>query len=140
VRYLRTLLVLGPWALGCGDDSKPAKSSDAGETAPSEDAGKPMPMIGAPYNECEVDSDCAWGEIKHEILRKADCVCLYGCPYIPLSKSTVTRRASQHEELCDPRRDGEGEQCGIDDCSLPPAIVCEDGVCAAPADAGRPWR
>ena len=137
---MRALFVFGLLALACGDDSKPGKSSDAGETAPSEDAGKASPMVGAPYNECKVDSDCAWGEINHEILKKADCLCLYGCPYIPLAKSTVTRRASQQEKLCDPRQDGKGEPCGIDDCSQPPPIVCEDGVCAAPGDAGSPWR
>jgi len=99
------------------------------------DASAP-PQVGAPYNGCKVDSDCAWGEIEHEILERKDCVCLYGCPYIPLSKQTVERRAGQHARLCEARQDGHGDPCGIDDCAEPPPLVCDAGVCgAAPPDA-----
>jgi hypothetical protein len=145
-------------ATACGDDASKAKTAtDAGdgEKLPAGDAGQtlapgdaatvdaaradPPSMIGAPYNSCKVDSDCAWGEIKHEILKKLDCVCLYGCPYLPLAKSAVSRRAQQHSDLCDPRSDGNGDPCGIDDCALPPPIVCEDGTCVA-GDAGSARR
>jgi hypothetical protein len=93
------------------------------------DAG--MVQVGPPYNTCTVDSDCAWGEIEHEIRSKKDCVCLYGCPYIPLSKQTVERRAAQHAQFCSARVDGNGDPCGIDDCSEPGALVCNQGVCEA---------
>jgi hypothetical protein len=128
VKSLRTLFMLALFTTACdGDDSEAGTSSDAG--------AKPV-MVGAPYNECSVDSDCAWGEIKREILKKSDCMCLYGCPHIPLAQSTVSRRAAQHEALCDPRSDGNGDSCGIDDCATPPPIACQDGVCAAAGDAG----
>jgi hypothetical protein len=92
------------------------------------DAG---PQVGAPYSTCAVDSDCAWGEIDHEVAGPKDCVCLYGCPYIPLSKQTVERRAAQHAQRCNPQKDGSGQPCGIDDCALPPALSCQAGVCRA---------
>lgn len=129
-------------ALG-GEDAGASELATRSDAAlGGDDAGttEPAIQVGAPYNECKVDSDCGWGEIKHEILKKSDCVCLYGCPYLPLSASTVARRASQHQTLCDPRRDGKGEACGIDDCSAPPAIVCAQGVCSASPDAGAAWR
>lgn len=75
MKYVRALVVFGLLATACGDDSKAGKSSDASGPAPSEDVGKSA-MIGPPYNECKVDSDCAWGEIKREIPKKSDCVCL----------------------------------------------------------------
>jgi hypothetical protein len=118
-------------APACGDDTKAGQSADAGEKSV---------MVGPPYNACKVDSDCAWGEIKHEILKKSDCVCLYGCPHLPLAASTVSRRAAQHEKLCASRSDGNGDPCGVDDCAMPPQIVCEDGACVAAGDAGSPWR
>src|SRR6185503_5740778 len=33
-------------------------------------------------SQCQTANDCAWGEIDHEILSRADCICLFGCPYI----------------------------------------------------------
>jgi hypothetical protein len=101
------------------------------EDGASSDAGPPEPQAGEPYNSCQVDADCGWGEIEHEILKPEDCVCLYGCPYIPLSKETVERRAAQHKQLCKPRYDGNGELCGIDDCAEPPTAVCNAGACQA---------
>jgi hypothetical protein len=88
-------------------------------------------QVGPPYNACTIDSDCAWGEIEHEIRSKKDCVCLYGCPYIPLSKQTVDRRVAQHAQFCSARVDGNGDPCGIDDCAEPGAVVCNQGVCEA---------
>jgi hypothetical protein len=142
VKYLRALFIFGLLVSACDDDEEKSSdaggepSADAGREPSASDAGGDAPMMtGAPYNECKVDSDCGWGEIKREILKKSDCVCLYGCPYIPLAKSTVTRRAAQHGDLCDPRKDGQGQLCGVDDCAQPPPIVCDDGACAARAGA-----
>ncbi len=84
-----------------------------------------------PYDTCTTDKDCAWGEIDHEIVAAKDCVCLYGCPYVALSKTTVARRDAQYDSLCDPTRDGQGDACGIDDCAIPNTITCNDGVCGA---------
>src|SRR5262245_44200523 len=50
-----------------------------------------------PVDACMVADDCAWGEIDREILSPADCPCLFGCPYIPLSKTTVERRKAQYQ-------------------------------------------
>ena len=107
------------------------------ENGDSSDAG-PEPQVGEPYNSCQVDTDCGWGEIEHEILKPKDCVCLYGCPYIPLSKETVERRAAQHAQLCKPREDGNGELCGIDDCAEPPAVVCNAGACQSAKAVNTP--
>lgn len=86
---------------------------------------------GAPYDACATDADCAWGEIDHEIITSSDCICLFGCPYIPLSKATVERRQMQYQTLCTPGQDGQGNPCPIDDCAGPPQIQCQAGHCAA---------
>lgn len=123
------ILILALSAVACDDEVK--TSADGGSSG--EDAGtSPVP---GPYDSCEVASDCAWGEIDHEILKPSDCVCLLGCPHIPLSKSTVERRASQHQQLCDPHRDGQGDPCPIDDCAQMPPLACSAGTCE-PAEAG----
>lgn len=118
------LLLLACKSEGGGAALDAAVKIDSGES----DAGV---QVGPPYNACTVVSDCAWGEIEHEILSHKDCVCLYGCPYIPLSKETVERRAAQHAELCKSREDGNGDPCGIDDCAEPGALACNQGVCEA---------
>jgi hypothetical protein len=141
------LLALWIGTIGCEKESeKPASeagqpASEAGpaesgpaETGP-EPAPKPEPMVGPPYNSCNRDSDCAWGEIPHEIEQASDCICLYGCPYLALSKETVDRRVAQAQSKCNPRQDGQGQPCGIDDCNMPPPAVCSQGACGA-ADAG----
>jgi hypothetical protein len=87
---------------------------------------------GGAYDVCATAADCAWGEIEHEILQASDCVCLYGCPYIPLSKETVDRRNMQYQALCTPGQDGNGNPCGVDDCAVPPPIQCMSGKCVAP--------
>lgn len=90
--------------------------------------------VAGPYDACEAATDCAWGEIDHEILVPSDCVCLFGCPYIPLSKATVDRRNMQYKNLCTPGQDGQGQPCAVDDCAGPGKIVCESSHCvAAPA-------
>jgi len=78
---------------------------------------------------CESDAGCGWGEIGHEILSATDCICLYGCPYIPLNRTTINRRLEQYGKLCDPRYDGMGQGCGIDDCVVPPTAECVDKRC-----------
>jgi hypothetical protein len=141
VKHLPALLALTFVAAACdGDEPDKGRMSDAGDRSPSVDGGEPAALIGPPYNECRVDSDCAWGEIPHEILKKSDCICLYGCPYLALAESTVSRRTAQYEKLCDPREDRNGDPCGIDDCAMPPQVVCQEGVCAPVAGAGAPWR
>src|SRR5262245_33857876 len=111
---------------GCGGDDSPGThdsgtgAHDAGPTAhdagptptdsgppamdagPSPtDAGPPpvdasQPPDAGPERACMMDMDCAWGEIDHEILRREDCVCLFGCPTLPLSRATVDRRNAQY--------------------------------------------
>lgn len=116
---------MGAWlvalcSVGCSDETASSAARDGGSEAA---------VVPPPYDTCSVDSDCGWGEIKREILSTKDCMCLYGCPYLPLAKSTVERRMQQHDKLCDPQRDGNGQPCGIDDCSMPPAVVCTAGKC-----------
>lgn len=87
---------------------------------------------------CTLPADCAWGEIDHEILTKDDCICLFGCPHLPLNKQTVDRRLAQHKALCDPRKNAKGDPCPVDDCAPLKDIDCRDGVCVAPIpDSGH---
>jgi hypothetical protein len=104
-----------------------------GEGEIGKDGGDPQPEDAAvaPYNACAVADDCSWGEIPHEISRREDCVCRYGCPYLPLSKATVDRRFEQHKRYCDPHKDGDGTPCGIDDCVSLGALACSAGTCVA---------
>ena len=83
------------------------------------------------YDACVTATDCAWGEIGHEILSSSDCVCLFGCPSIPLSKTTVERRMMQYDALCTPGKDGMGNPCPVDDCAGPGPIACNNGHCGA---------
>jgi hypothetical protein len=92
------------------------------------DAGQPTVDAGSTTS-CSVQSDCAWGEINHEILTAADCPCLYGCPYVLLNQTTVARRSLQYSALCSPGHDGQGRPCGIDDCIMPPTLLCIQGEC-----------
>jgi len=78
---------------------------------------------------CTADSECGWGEIDHEILTPKDCICLFGCPFIPLNVRTVERRLEQHAALCNPQFDGMGQPCPIDDCAMPPPARCAVGSC-----------
>jgi hypothetical protein len=86
----------------------------------------------APVGTCSVASDCAWGEIDHEIRTRADCPCTFGCPDLALDRATVARRQAQYAALCTPGVDGQGHGCPVDDCALPGSISCHGGVCAAP--------
>lgn len=92
------------------------------DTGPTIDAG--------PDNACTMASDCAWGEIDHEITQRSDCICLFGCPSIPQNRATVERRQAQYRMHCDPRVDGMGDPCPVDDCIAPPPLSCTAGACA----------
>ena len=99
-----------------------AASCDSSRRVPSEaDAGA--------ASACVTPSDCQWGEIDHEILSRADCICLIGCPSIPQNRTTVTRRLQQFGALCDSRVNGQGQPCPVDDCATPPALLCVEGTC-----------
>jgi len=64
-------------------------------------------------------------------------MCLFGCPYIPLSKTTVDRRKAQYKSLCTPNKDGAGNPCPVDDCVPLKDITCVDHKCQAGSpDAG----
>ncbi len=86
---------------------------------------------GVAYDACTTATDCAWGEIDHEILSSSDCVCLLGCPSFPLSQATVNRRQMQYDALCTPGKDGMGNPCPVDDCAGPGPIACTGGHCVA---------
>jgi hypothetical protein len=80
---------------------------------------------------CTVAADCGWGEIEQEINSSADCPCLLGCPFTPLSTTTIARRQAAYQSLCTPGQDGQGNPCPIDDCASPPALACTAGHCVA---------
>jgi hypothetical protein len=79
---------------------------------------------------CTQELDCTWTEISVEILKPTDCMCLYGCPYVIVNKTTADRRAQQYATNCNNTHNGKGELCGIDDCMMPPSLFCLDGTCA----------
>jgi hypothetical protein len=89
------------------------------------------------FKACSVDSECGVGEIDHEISSRADCLCLYGCPFVVLSKATIARRQSQYNALCVPGKGPTGQSCGIDDCVVPPTPACVAGECRFAADASH---
>lgn len=86
---------------------------------------------------CTTDADCGLGEIDHEIYSRSDCLCLFGCAFLPLSKKTIERRQSEYDASCDPRLDAHGNPCPIDDCAVPPQPACMAGQCAFSQDSGR---
>ena len=79
---------------------------------------------------CVQDSDCGIGEIDHEILSKRDCMCLFGCAYLPQTTAVIARRAAQYQSLCNPGVDGSGSPCPVDECIPPPQVVCINHACA----------
>jgi len=116
-----------------GSTSTPSTGTGGGSSAQGGAAGTTVPSTDT----CTVDTDCIWGEIPKEILSATDCICLYGCVYLPQTKVTASRRGDQYKALCSPGMDGKGQSCGIDDCAGPGAIACIDGACkAAPKDGG----
>lgn len=127
---LLSLALASSFAVGCGASTEPIVH-DAGapmDGAVRRDAGTDA---GGPAA-CSSTADCIWGEIDREIVTARDCPCLYGCPGVALNRTTNTRRTAAYTTLCDPRRDGMGNPCGIDDCAMPPPIMCTGGVCSGP--------
>lgn len=114
-------------AAGAGKGLHSGKDGAVGQT----DAGNGGTGGGTPSDpdSCSMDSDCGFGEIDHEIRSKSDCPCLLGCPYIPQNKETLERRRAQYTALCEPRTDGQGMPCPIDDCVQMPDAVCVNGTC-----------
>ena len=95
-------------------------------------AGGAGGAAGSPNTDtCSTDDDCTFGEIEHEITKPSECMCLYGCVYLPQTKMTAARRQAQHDRLCKPDFDGDGQPCGIDDCAVPGAVACVAGTCKA---------
>jgi hypothetical protein len=92
------------------------------------DAGLPVGSVTG----CKVVTDCTWGEIDHEILAKADCMCLFGCPGTAMNATTYDRRQKQYSTLCNPKYDGAGNPCPIDECAPPGPIACIYGTCQVP--------
>ncbi|MBN2192516.1 MAG: hypothetical protein JW751_06835 [Polyangiaceae bacterium] len=129
-------------AIACSENDEPSTGSGgASNTGGASSSGGASTTGGATgtggtaVDYCTQPSDCGWGEIDHEILAPTDCICLLGCPHLPLSKQTITRRQHQYEALCDPMVDGNGEPCPIDECAMPPEPTCQDDTCG-PID---PW-
>jgi hypothetical protein len=106
-------------------------SGGNGAGAGGENAAGSGGVSGVDTTRCETASDCGYGEIDHEIVQKSDCLCLFGCPYIPLNKATIERRKASYAKLCDPTKDSQGKPCPIDDCVPLEAVVCDDHVCRA---------
>ena len=108
-----------------------ANASGTGGTHGGSGGAPAAGSSGSDATQCETAADCAYGEIDHEILKKSDCICRFGCPYLPLSKTTIERRNASYTKLCDPAKDGQGKPCPIDDCVPLEAILCEDNTCRA---------
>lgn len=104
------------------------------DAGPPYDAGPPFDAGAEDY--CTMPSDCAWGEIDHEILAPTDCICLFGCPSLPQSVATRDRRAAQYADKCTPGVDGMGNPCPVDDCITPPPLTCTSNHCVVAPDAG----
>jgi hypothetical protein len=102
-------------------------SGSGGETV----AGSGGAGGGSGDAQCDTAADCGYGEIDHEIEEKSDCICRFGCPYIPLNKATIARRDASYAKLCDPTKDSQGKPCPIDDCVPLQAIMCDDHACRA---------
>lgn len=102
----------------------PAPSGAA--TSPKHTAPELDPVVG-----CLTDRDCDWGEINRDIESSSDCMCLFGCPHIPMNVSTVKRRGELYRAHCRDGFNGNGARCPVDDCAPPPPIVCRDNVCQA---------
>jgi len=101
---------------GCG-------GSLAHADAAANDGGDPSTLA------CVAATECTRTEIDHEILAVADCPCLYGCPFTIVNVQTANRRAAQYDLRCTPGVDGQGRNCGIDDCIAPAPLACIDQVC-----------
>jgi hypothetical protein len=126
----RTILLVLCCSVGCGATTEAVGGGSDASIGATEAS---LVDVGSATS-CTIASDCIWGEIDHEILAATDCVCLYGCPYLPMNQTTAQRRRTQYDALCNPRTNGNGQPCGIDDCAMPPTIQCAGGVCRAGGD------
>jgi hypothetical protein len=113
-------------AIACG-----AKSTllIGGAAAAASGVGGGGGADSGPPGVCSIASECAWGEIDHEILSPSDCPCLFGCPFLPLAKTTVDRRLAQYAAFCTPGHDGHGNPCEVDDCAGSGPVFCVEGTC-----------
>jgi hypothetical protein len=138
------LLWLAPGA--CGGKSDPGsgtEGSGTGGTTVLQGTGGGVGIGGTitgiggtigSYTSCAVDADCTWTEITVEILKPADCMCLFGCPYLLVNTTTASRRSNQFTANCTYGRDGKGNPCPIDDCVSPPVPHCSNGTCISPTN------
>jgi hypothetical protein len=122
---LRSLIVVlslsVSFALAGGACNKGSLSSDGGG---GNDSGEPSTLA------CNATSDCTRTEIDHEITSSADCVCLYGCPFLAVNVETANRRMAQWMLLCKSNQ----LNCGVDDCAVPSPVTCNtQHMCEAPA-------
>lgn len=138
MRNVLIVCALTSWLSACSAQHAPSAPAGSGGSSGRGDAGKSAAgggsggaLSSAGDDACETASDCGYGEIRNEILTKTDCVCLFGCPFLALNKATVTRRQAQYQHLCDPRVDGKGQSCPIDDCVTLPDPSCVDHKCVA---------
>jgi hypothetical protein len=111
---LAALLALSSLPTGCSGSDVTAAGGSAG---------------AANTETCSVDDDCTLTEIDTEIGKASQCMCLYGCVYLPVTKMTAARRMLQHTKFCKPDVDGQGQPCGIDDCVVPGTVACVAGTC-----------
>ena len=123
------LLSLAFVALGCASTTTTSPPPDVPPVDATADLGVDV-GADASTTACVVATDCVWGEISYEIRTRSDCMCLLGCPSTPLNRVTVERRRAQYSAVCDPRFDGAGHPCPVDDCVGPPPLACRSGVCA----------
>lgn len=118
-----------PSSAGTGEANK--VNPDASIQVAAAAASDPAPSSSEPAA-CRTDDECGWTEFDKEIPKRADCMCLLGCPHIAVSTATIARRTAQYRKYCEPQKDGNGRPCPIDDCSRPPPAVCKKGKCGAP--------
>jgi hypothetical protein len=115
---------------GAGAGGKTSGGS-GGENAAGASSGAGGASASGQDTKCETAADCGYGEIDHEITKRSDCICLFGCPSLPLNKAAIERRKASYAKLCDPNTDGKGQRCPIDDCVPLTAAVCDNHVCRA---------
>jgi hypothetical protein len=119
---MRHALIVSGFILGAcqGEPAAHYKLRDAGS----------QPVIADPaHSVCNVDADCVWSDIDHEIHKVSQCACVYSCPRIPLSNETALRRIAQREGVCEPQPPGIQSHCDDTDCDAPPPIACIEGLC-----------
>ncbi len=115
-------------ATGCASTVVPDGGSAGTDVTLATDASTDVLMT----TQCTSASECAYGEIDHEIRVRADCPCLSGCGFVAMNRITLQRRLTQYQSLCTPGVDGMGRPCGVDDCISPPPLECRMNLCVPP--------